>query len=67
MKGYDMLLFWGRQIHKYKQNLPSMFNIINSDDGYLVNNFNYSLVPNENSAFTITTIQNGIETLYRKF
>lgn len=67
MKGYDMLLFWGRQMHKFKQNLPNMFNILNSDEGYLVNNFNYSLVPNENSAFTITTIQNGIETLYRKF
>ncbi len=67
LKGYDMMLFWGRQIHKYKQNLPNMLNITNASDDFLINNFNYSLTPNENSAFTITTIQNGIEIFYRKF
>lgn len=67
MKGYDMMLFWGRQIGKYKQNHIDMVKLSSFDDDYLVNNFNYSLLPNENAAFIITTIQNGVEAFYRKF
>ncbi len=67
MKGYDMMLFWGRQLGKYKQNHTEMVRLRSIDDDYLINDFNYGLVPNENTAFTITTIQNGMEAFYRKF
>ena len=66
-KGYDMMLFWGRQLAKYKQNYLDMITIKPIDEDFLVSGFNYGLVPNENAAFTITTIQNGVETFYRKF
>lgn len=66
-KGYDLIIFWGRQLAKFKQGYLDMISIRPSDEDFLVTNFNYSIVPNENVAFTITTIQNGIETFYRKF
>jgi hypothetical protein len=66
-KGYDMMLFWGRQLAKYKQNYLDMVTIKPIEDDFLVSGFNYGFVPNENVAYTITTIQNGVETFYRKF
>ncbi|MES2795087.1 MAG: hypothetical protein V4683_03920, partial [Bacteroidota bacterium] len=65
--GYDLMLFWGRQISKNQENYLDRLPITKDLEGYLLSGFNYRDVPNENSAFTITTIDNGIETFYRKF
>jgi hypothetical protein len=65
--GYDMMIFWGRQMAKYKEKFIDMLSITNQVDGYLLSGFNYSTTPNENAAFTITTIENGKEVFFRKF
>lgn len=66
IKGYDMMLFWGRQISKNKSNFKQMLSIKANNDGYLLNGFDYSNNSNENSALTITAFENGNEVIFRK-
>jgi hypothetical protein len=65
--GYDLTLFWGRHLAKYKENYLEMLAVTSETEGYLLSGFNYKTMPNENTAYTITTIENGVEVFFRKF
>ena len=65
-KGYDLLLFWGRNLSKYKENTADFVKFKAIDEDYLLSGFNYGVVPKTNAAFTITSIQKGTQVLYKK-
>ena len=62
-KGHDLLLFWGRQYHKYRQNTHYMVQSKNFDDDYLIQSFDFSGESFENKAFKLTEYRNGTEIL----
>jgi ABC-type branched-subunit amino acid transport system substrate-binding protein len=52
LQGYDMMLFYGRMIHKYKGQLRNGLDIRTYQDDYLLQGFNYNKT-NDNQTVTI--------------
>ncbi len=52
LQGYDMMLFYGRMIHKYKSQLRTGLDLRIYEDDYLLQGFNYTKT-NDNQTITI--------------
>jgi ABC-type branched-subunit amino acid transport system substrate-binding protein len=52
LQGYDMMLFYGRMIHKYKSQLRTGLDLRVYEDDYLLQGFNYTKT-NDNQTITI--------------
>ncbi len=58
MQGYDMMLFYGRMIHKHKSNLRAGLDLQNTQDDYLLQGFDY-VESGDNKAIKIIKIEDS--------
>lgn len=56
MQGYDVVLFFGRMIHKYKAQLRAGLDTRTYEDDYLLSGFNYQK-SNDNQAISILKVE----------
>jgi len=58
LQGYDLVLFFGRMLHKYQNQLRNGLDVRSYDDDYLLSGFNYQH-SNDNQVVPIIQIDDA--------